>query len=76
MNGVVRTDQKIGAGLRKLIGGREHQLAHAVPISVIDALHILAKRVRVHLNLRMIVRTAKLRPFHTDCPVTKRRAFR
>src|SRR5438105_2605424 len=55
MHGVVRTDQEVRAGFRKLAGRREHQVADRAPVVALDALHVLAKRVRMHRDLRMVV---------------------
>ena len=75
MDGVVGADQEIGADFRELICGGEHQLAHALPIAAVDAFHVIGERMRVHRDLGMSVRAEKLRAFHADGPITKRRAF-
>ena len=73
--GVVRADQEIGTDLCEFICRGEHQRTHALPIPTIDALHVLAKRVRVHRDLGMIVGAEKLRAFRADGSITKRRAL-
>ena len=75
MHCVVGADQEIGTDFCEFICRREHQLTHALPISAVDALHVLAKRVRVHRDLGMIVGAEKLRAFHADGSITKRRAL-
>ncbi len=75
MDCVVGADQEIGADFCEFICRGDHQLTHALPISAVDALHILGERVRVHRDLGMIVGTEKLRAFHADGSITKRRAF-
>src|SRR5450631_3876186 len=75
MYGVVGADQKIGADCRKLIGGREHEFTHTLPVAAVDALHVLGERVRMHRHLGMSVRAQKLRAFHADRAIAQRRTF-
>src|SRR4029453_7270568 len=53
----------------------EHQVAHAVPIIAIDALHVLGERARVHRDLGMIVRAEKIGALDTDGPIAEGGSF-
>jgi hypothetical protein len=48
------------------------QLADALPVVAIDALHVLAQRVRMHRHFRMIVRAHHLRAFDADRAIAER----
>ena len=43
MNGVIRADKKIGADFGQLVGGGEHQFAHALPVVAVNAFHVLGQ---------------------------------
>ena len=70
-----RLSEKIRANLRQLVRRRQHQLAHSLPVVAIDALHVLAQRVRMHRHFRMTVRAHQLRAFDTDRAIAERSAF-
>ena len=61
-----------GTDIRQFICGREHQLAHALPILPIEILNVIGKRMGVHRYFGMSKRTEKLLAFNADSPITKR----
>jgi hypothetical protein len=55
VDGVVGTDEKIGAYPGQLVGGGKHQLSDTLPIIAVNAFHVFGQRMRVHRNLGVIV---------------------
>ena len=55
VDGVVRTEQEIGADGLEFPGGGEHQSGDTLPVPGIDELHVFAEREGVHRNFRMHV---------------------
>jgi len=75
VDSVVGADQEIGTDFREFICRGEHELTHALPVAAVDVFHVLGERVRMHRDFGMIVVAEKLRAFHVDGSITKRRAF-
>ena len=76
VDGVVGTDEEVGAHLRELLCRGQHEVADPLPIRLIDTVHVIGERRRVHRHFRMCMRRAeKLRSLGTDGAVAKRRAF-
>ena len=76
VDGVVRADQEIGADLRQLLGGGEHQLAHALPVAAVDAGSVVGEGGRMHRDLGMRMGPSENGgTFHADGPIAKRRTF-
>ena len=72
---VLSADQEIGTDFREFICRGEHQLTYVLPIAAVDVFNVLGERVRLHRDLGMIVGAEKVRAFHADGSITKRRAF-
>src|SRR5437870_13711125 len=75
MKRVVRTNQKFRACLDELVRRRQQQASGFVPAICLDMPHVLCKGVRVHRDLRMIVRAEKGGAFHTYRAIAERRAL-
>ena len=68
-------DQEIGAALRQLVRGREHEVAHRLPVVPIDRLHVVVERERVHRHFRVRVSSHQVLAFDADGAVTQRRSL-
>ena len=75
MDRVVGTDQEIRSNVRELAGRREHQLANALQVPAVQAIHVFGERVRMHRHFGMCMWTEKLCAFRADGPIAKRSAF-
>ena len=75
MERVVGTDQEVGADRGELVGGSEHQLTHALPVTAIDARHVVGERMTVQRDLRMRVCPEQRGAFDADGAVAQRRAL-
>jgi hypothetical protein len=75
MDRVVGADQEVGADLRELVRGREHQLADALQVAPLEARDVVRERWCVHRDFGMPVRAEQLRTLRTDRAVTERRTF-
>jgi hypothetical protein len=75
VDGIVRADQKIRADAFELIRGAEHEFRDSGPIAAVDALHVLAKGIRVYRHLRVSVRTQQLPTLDANRFVAKRGAL-
>ena len=76
MDGVVRTDQEIGAHLRELVRRGEHQVAHRRPVVAIEVHDVIGQRRRVHGHFGMRVLTAhQIRALDADRAVAEGRTL-
>jgi hypothetical protein len=76
VNGVIGTNEKIGAYFSQLIGGGEHQLAYPLPVIAVDTLHVVSQRVSMHGDLGVIVGAEKVRAPGAYSSITESGSFR
>jgi len=75
VEGVVRANQEFRARVREYGRRREEKLSRFIPLIQIDISHVVGKGIRVHRDLRVIVRTEEGRTLHTYRAVAEGGAF-
>src|SRR5579862_853107 len=75
VNGVVGADKKISAARGELAGRFEHPFRYALPISAVDAIHIVGERMGVERHFGMGMRSHPLGTFHANRTVAESCAF-
>jgi hypothetical protein len=75
MDGVVGTDKKVGTGCGQLVSRCKHEIAYALQVPLLEAIHVIGERMSVHGHFRVSVRTKKRRAFRTDGSIAERCAF-
>lgn len=75
MNGVIRTDQKIGAGALKSIGRSQDEFGNLLPVFGFDPLHVAGQRNGVQSEFRMIMSAHQRLGLKADRAIAERRAF-
>ena len=75
MDCVVGTNEKFGACSGQLVGRRQHQVGDALPVILINELHVLGKTVGVHTDLRMHVAAHQCGRLAADRAIAQRRTF-
>src|SRR5215469_14359927 len=71
MNGVVRANQKIRAGLGQLLGRSHHEFRDASPVAGVDALHVVSQRKGMQRHLGMLMLAELVRTFKRDCAIAE-----
>src|SRR5205809_1266160 len=73
MDRVVRADGERGADLRRLAGGREHQVRDATPVVAADVTHVVGQGMRMHRDFGMAVLPHHARALGADRAIAQRR---
>ena len=75
MSRVVRADQKLSARPHRNVRRCQQEPPRVLPAICFDVAHVLRQRIRMHRDLRMIVRTQQRCALDTYRPIAQRRAF-